>query len=85
MRIDPKTVLKTLGAEVRRRRESLGMSQIALADRAKIHVNVVGRLERGSHNPTVTTLSAIAAALDASLAEIFTQPQPAKRARLKAV
>ena len=85
MRVDSKAVLKNLGAEVRRLRESVGLSQSKLADIARIHVNVIGRLERGSYNPTVTTLDAIAAALDTTLAEILSQRQPAKRARLKAV
>lgn len=85
MPTNPKTVLVELGAEVRRRRESLGLSQIALAIRAKLHVNVIGRLERGAHNPTALTLVAIAEALDTSLAEIFAQRAPAKRAKLRAV
>jgi transcriptional regulator with XRE-family HTH domain len=82
---DPKTVLKALGAEVRRRRESLGLSQARLAEIAQVHANVVGRLERGAYNPTVLTLGAIAAALNTSLVEILAQRDSTKRARLRAV
>jgi transcriptional regulator with XRE-family HTH domain len=83
MRVDSKTILKVLGAEVRRRREALNLSQAALAHRAEVHMNVVGRMERGTYNPTVLTLGAIAVALETSLAEILAQPT--KRARLRAV
>jgi transcriptional regulator with XRE-family HTH domain len=85
MSVDSKTVLKLLGAEVRRRREALNLSQAMLAHRARVHTNVIGRIERGSYNPTVLTLGAIAAALNASLVEILAQREPNKRAKLRAV
>jgi DNA-binding XRE family transcriptional regulator len=47
------------------------MSQELLAEQAGVHTNVVGRLERGTYNPTVLTLAAIALKLNASLEEIF--------------
>jgi ribosome-binding protein aMBF1 (putative translation factor) len=53
--LDPKAVLKTLGAEVRHRRESLSLSQAMLAHRAQVHTNVIGRIERGGYNPTART------------------------------
>jgi predicted transcriptional regulator len=83
--VDSKTALKALGAEVRRRRESLSLSQAMLAHRAQVHTNVIGRIERGSYNPTVLTLGAIAAALNTSLVEILAQRDSTKRAKLRAV
>jgi transcriptional regulator with XRE-family HTH domain len=65
------TVLIRLGTEIRRRRQRLGISQAALAGRAGVHSNVVGRTERGIYNPTVMTLDAIAAALHTSMVELL--------------
>jgi XRE family transcriptional regulator, regulator of sulfur utilization len=47
------------------------LSQEALAQQAGLHTNVVGRLERGSYNPTVLTLFAIAVKLNTSLEDLF--------------
>ena len=66
-----RTVLRSLGEEVRERRLKLELSQEALAHLAGIHTNVVGRLERGSYNPTVLTLLSIALKLNTSLEALF--------------
>jgi XRE family transcriptional regulator, regulator of sulfur utilization len=66
-----RTVLRSLGEEVRERRIRRKLSQEVLAEQAGVHTNVVGRLERGSYNPTVLTLAAIALKLNASLEELF--------------
>ena len=47
------------------------LSQEALAHLAGIHTNVVGRLERGTYNPTVLTLLSIATKLNTPLEELF--------------
>jgi transcriptional regulator with XRE-family HTH domain len=67
----PNTVLIRIGTEVRRRRHTLGLSQIELAAKAGVHSNVVGRTERGKYNPTVMTLDAIAAALNTSMVDLL--------------
>ena len=66
-----KSLLKTLGEEIRDRRKRRDLSQELLAHHAGIHTNVVGRLERGIYNPSVLTLHAIAVKLDVSLHELF--------------
>ncbi|MGO8858173.1 MAG: helix-turn-helix domain-containing protein [Steroidobacteraceae bacterium] len=66
-----RSILRSLGAEVRERRKQRDLSQEELAHRAGIHPNVVGRLERGRENVTVLTLFAIAVKLNLSLAELF--------------
>ena len=66
-----RTVLRSLGEEVRERRKQRNLSQEALAHQAGVHTNVVGRLERGSYNITVLTLLAIAVKLNTSVAELF--------------
>jgi transcriptional regulator with XRE-family HTH domain len=60
-----------LGEEVRELRAQQNLSQEALAGLAGVHTNVVGRLERGSYNPTVLTLTALAMKLGVSLEELF--------------
>jgi transcriptional regulator with XRE-family HTH domain len=66
-----RSLLRSLGTEIRERRIERKLSQEALAHLAGIHMNVVGRLERGTYNPTVLTLVAIAVQLNASLDELF--------------
>lgn len=73
-------VLVRLGAEVRRRRKSLDLSQAALAKIAQVHANVIGRLERGRYNPSVSLLCWIAAALDTSLVGLLADAEPMQRA-----
>jgi len=66
-----KARLVGVGTEIRRRREKMGISQALLAKNAGVHVNVVGRTERGIYNPTLLTLDAIAAALNASTVDLL--------------
>jgi transcriptional regulator with XRE-family HTH domain len=69
--IDTSRVLVGIGAEVKRRRQALGLTQVKLAKKARIHYNVIGRLERGTYNPTVAVLCWIAAALDTPVSELL--------------
>lgn len=64
-------LLRSLGIKIRARREACEMTQEALAEAANVHVNVVGRLERGTYNPSVLKLQSIAKALRTSLSELF--------------
>jgi transcriptional regulator with XRE-family HTH domain len=66
-----RTILRSLGEEVRERRKQRNLSQEALAHQAEVHTNVVGRLERGSYNISVLTLLAIAVKLNTSVADLF--------------
>jgi XRE family transcriptional regulator, regulator of sulfur utilization len=60
-----------LGEEIRDLRTQKNLSQEALAALAGIHTNVVGRMERGSYNPSVMILAAVAVKLGVSLEELF--------------
>lgn len=62
--------LRSLGAELRDRRHSVGLSQEALADRADLHRNFIGLLERGQRNPTFLTLVSLASALKVPVADL---------------
>ena len=66
-----RTILQNIGEEVRERRKQHHLSQEALAHQAGVHTNVIGRLERGSYNPTLLTLLAIALKLDTTIHELF--------------
>jgi transcriptional regulator with XRE-family HTH domain len=66
-----RSILRSLGEEVRERRKQRNLSQEALALQAGVHPNVVGRIERGIYNPSVLVLYAIAAKLNTSLLELF--------------
>jgi len=70
-RIRLNTTLVRIGTEIRHRRKRLDLSQAALAAKAGVHANVVGRIERGIYNPTVMTLEAIAGALNTSIVDLL--------------
>lgn len=55
---------RTVGANVRKRREALGLSQEELGFRARLDRTYVSGVERGVRNPTVMVLSRIAKALE---------------------
>jgi transcriptional regulator with XRE-family HTH domain len=64
----PRNVAK-LGRAVRAVRRDLDLSQEALAARAGLHPNQVGRLERGT-NVQLTTLLAVVDGLGVGLADL---------------
>ncbi len=61
-----------LARAVRRLRSERGLSQERLASRADVTTQVVGAIEREESDPYWSTVNAIAAALDVSLAELVT-------------
>lgn len=61
-----------LGREVMRLRRMKGWKQTQLAVIAQCNVSTISRLERGEHVPTVTTLAAVATALDVPVSALFT-------------
>jgi transcriptional regulator with XRE-family HTH domain len=52
-----------LGGQIDQPRLTAGLSQEALAERAELHRNHVGFLERGERSPTVDVLARIGEAL----------------------
>ena len=63
--------LLTAGREIRRHRLLRNLSQEQLAERAGLHRNYIGFLERGERNASLTTLFAVARALEVPLSELF--------------
>jgi transcriptional regulator with XRE-family HTH domain len=66
----------TIGWNLRRLRVTQGLSQERLALAAGIDRAYVGRVERGTENVTISTLEAIANALDVQVAQLFVVPKP---------
>ena len=65
-----------IGGRIRYLRKLKGWSQETLALQADMNPAFLGHLERGLKSPTVKTLEKIAAAMDISMAELFSEPQP---------
>jgi transcriptional regulator with XRE-family HTH domain len=62
-----KAWLDALGALIRAQRVTAGLSLRELADRTKVSNAYLSQIERGLHEPSISVLDAIAAALDVSL------------------
>lgn len=72
-----KNITNTLGASIRARRKSLGLSQEELGFRSGLHRTYVADLERGSRNPSLESIAKLAKALELSLADLFGNAQRA--------
>lgn len=60
---EPSAALVAFGAVVRRLRLEQAMSQWELSERAGVHKNTPGLIERGERSPALETINAIAGAL----------------------
>ena len=59
------------GKRVRELRMGLGLSQEELAERAGLHRNYIGGVERGERNIGLLNVDRLAAALDSRLSDLF--------------
>ena len=64
---------RDLGQVIRLRREGMGLSQEAFAERVDCHRNYVSLVERGEQNVTIDMLRRIATALRCSVAELCSE------------
>jgi transcriptional regulator with XRE-family HTH domain len=62
-------ILKALAAELKHRRNDLGISQDELADRADLSRTFVGKMELAQTQPALNTMFHLAAALEIDPAE----------------
>jgi transcriptional regulator with XRE-family HTH domain len=60
----------TFGRRVRERRNALGLSQEALAQRCGVHWTFLGQVERGQRNLSLHNMLKIARGLDVDPAEL---------------
>lgn len=65
------------GKRVAALRNAAGLTQVALAMRAGLDPSLVSRIERGSANPTLSTVEALAQALGVTVADLLAEPATA--------
>jgi XRE family transcriptional regulator, regulator of sulfur utilization len=63
-----------VGAGIREWRRRRNLTQEALAAAAKVHVNALGRVERGEANPTLKVLWKIATKLKLTVPQLILGP-----------
>lgn len=63
--------LKELGKVIRGKRESRGLTQVELAQKAGLDRNYIGMVERGERNPSYLSLQKIARGLGLSVDEMI--------------
>lgn len=68
-------IRKIVGANVKRLREEVSLSQEAFADQCGLHRTYISGVERGVRNPTIEVLAKIAKALKVS-PSVLLEPQP---------
>ncbi|MFH1402111.1 MAG: helix-turn-helix transcriptional regulator [Patescibacteria group bacterium] len=66
-----KEILIKFGNKVREKRLELGLSQEALANRAKVHRTYIGMIERAEKNITLENIEKIAKALDIAVDKLL--------------
>jgi transcriptional regulator with XRE-family HTH domain len=68
-----------VGSNIRRRRQTQGLSQQSLADRADLSRRMITLIEAGDGNASLATLDRLAAALSCSFADLIAADAPAVR------
>lgn len=66
-----KEILVKFGKKIMELRNSLGISQEELADKAGLHRTYIGMIERAEKNVTLINIEKIANALDVNIKELF--------------
>jgi transcriptional regulator with XRE-family HTH domain len=61
----------SFGKRVRELREARGLTQTALAERVRMNVKFLSRIEVSDANVTLTTINRLAVALDVPVADLF--------------
>lgn len=64
-------ILKTIAANVRKERIKQGLTQEALAEKADLHPNYIGIIERQQRNVSVLALEKIATALKITITDLL--------------
>ena len=77
--------LTHVAANVRTRRIAAGLSQKGLADASGVSLRMVGGIENGATSVSTATLDRIGIALDATLADLVTDPSAPHSARIDRV
>lgn len=64
-------IRERFGFAVKARRESLGLTQEDLAERARIHRTYLSDVERGTRNLSLVNIERLAEALQMKISELF--------------
>jgi len=64
-------IIKKLGKKIRTLRKAQKISQSQLSFESNVRINQIGRIERGEINTSISTIIAIAEALDVELKDLF--------------
>jgi transcriptional regulator with XRE-family HTH domain len=62
--------LASFGLNVRKRRESLDLTQLEAAERADLDPTYISGIERGVRNPSLISIARVAKALDITVSEL---------------
>ncbi len=65
------TINERFGAKVRKLREQGKMSQLELAQKAKLDITTINEIENGNRDPMLRTIWKIANALDVRMTQLF--------------
>lgn len=65
-----KHLLGNLGKAIRLRRQHIGFTQAKLAQLASLHRTYITDLEHGMRNASITTIAAIASALETTISQL---------------
>lgn len=76
-------ISKQFGNAVRNRRMASGLSQEKLAERAGLHPNYIGMIERGVRNATLDVSMRIARALKVGLPKLIEEAQQKRASSAK--
>jgi len=62
--------LAAFGLNVRKRRESLELTQLEAAERADLDPTYISGIERGVRNPSLISIARVAKALDTTISDL---------------
>jgi transcriptional regulator with XRE-family HTH domain len=79
----PSRALQLLGRTIRRLRKQRRLSQEALAERARMHLNHISSIERGERNPGFLSLLKLSRGLDVPITALFDEFPPSTVRRLR--
>lgn len=74
-------LIKEFGDHLRSLRKAQGLSQEKLANSSDLWLSIVGRIERGEIDPTLSTLNMLAYGLGISLNNLFGFQKDQKKAK----
>lgn len=72
------SIVQKVAQKIRGLRKIKKMSQVQLAEKARLHQTLIGKMERAEINPSIVSLEKVAKALDISLSELLAFPEDKK-------